>query len=283
MINYIEVSLEIDPFTEDSAELIIALIEELPFESFITENPFLKCYIPQDKYSPANLKTILSSLDNNPQFKIKIGNNLIEGKNWNEVWECNFPPITVGGKCTVKATFHRGLPKTKYSVTIDPKMAFGTGHHQTTHLMIERMLNLKFRDKRVLDMGCGTGILAILAAKMGATRPVHAIDIDPVAVESAKENCIKNRIGGALAALTGDASLIQRERYDVILANINRNIILSDIDTYSNGLSSKGLLLLSGFYKEDIDTIKERAGECGLIEVHRSFFDNWAMVEFSKK
>ena len=281
-MNYIEVCFEIQPFSEDIAELIIAQIEDLPFESFVVELPFLKAYIPQERHSPSDIKTILSGFANSGHFSVKVTNNFIQGQNWNALWESNFSPIIVGERCTVKAGFHKGLPRSKYTITIDPKMAFGTGHHQTTYLMIESMLDMKIKGKKVLDMGCGTGILAILAAKMGATAPVHAIDIDPVAVASSIENSKKNRVAEKLISLTGDASLIQALKYDIILANINRNIIISDIETYARGLSSAGTLLLSGFYKEDVPII-ERAGEkAGLRIVSVREMDRWSIVMLEK-
>ena len=179
--------------------------------------------------------------------------SLIPEQNWNALWESSFEPVVIDGRCTIKASFHKGLPRTKYTIVIDPKMAFGTGHHQTTTLIIKSMLahEKDIRGLQVLDMGCGTGILSILAAKMKAAVPVHAIDIDPVAVRSARENARRNRVPDRIHTLCGDASLIQAGKYDLILANINRNIILEDLSTYARGMKPGALLITSGFYEED--------------------------------
>ncbi len=281
-MNYIEVCIEINPFSEDIAEQIIAVIEDLPFESFVTENPFLKGYIPQERHSVQDLKTLLSVFSSREDIKLTVTNNFIEHENWNAVWESNYPPLIIGKRCTVKAGFHKGLPRTRYTIKIDPKMAFGTGHHNTTYLMADAMLDMSFRGKKVLDMGCGTGILAILAAKMGAEPPVHAIDIDPVAVQSSIENSRKNRVGDKIKSLTGDASLIQRSRYDIILANINRNIILSDLNTYSEALLPGGTLLLSGFYSSDTNMIEQEAAKYGLKRALIREMEKWSLLKLEK-
>ncbi len=281
-MNYIEVCILINPFSEDFAEQVIAQIGDLPYESFSTESPFLKAYIPEEKYSSRDLKTLLSAFDSNNEFSISVESHFIMEENWNSLWESNFSPITVGNLCTVKASFHKGLPRTKYTVTIDPKMAFGTGHHQTTYLMIEALLEEKIKGLRVMDVGCGTGILSILAAKMGAATPIHAIDIDHLAVDSTKENSHKNRVSDKVTALLGDASLIQADRYDLLLANINRNIILSDISTYSRSLVSGGRMFLSGFFTEDIPMIMKEAQNNGLEYISQCSNEKWAVLKLKK-
>lgn len=282
-MDYIEVCMEITPFKEEYAELVIAMTDEVGFESFSVEAPYLKGYIPQKDFSAHRLKCVLSYFDNGGDFGLSYTYSLIPSQNWNRIWEANFDPIVIGNLCTVKAGFHKGLPLTKYNIRIDPKMAFGTGHHQTTSLMIRTMLQMKFRGKQVLDMGTGTGILAILAAKMGAGRPVHAIDIDRTAADSATENSRRNRLAGAIKVVCGDASLIQTGKYDVILANINRNILLEDLSTYSRGMRPDGCLLCSGFYTEDIPLLEKEASRCGLRKVSQEFEDNWAVVRFAKE
>lgn len=281
-MNYIEVNLEITPFSEEFSDIVVSAIEELPFESFVNEAPFLKAYIPQDAFSARDLKILLSSFDGMANFSVKASNRFIEYKNWNEVWENNFNPIVVGQRCTVKAGFHKDLPDTEYNIVIDPKMAFGTGHHQTTHLMIEAILENEFKGKKVLDMGCGTGILAILAFLRGATAPIDAIDIDPIAADSARENSEKNGAGNKIKVLTGDSSLISRNLYDIILANINRNIILSDIEIYASALKSQGTIILSGFYSQDVPIIVEAGNKQGLTLVSESLMDNWALIKLKK-
>jgi ribosomal protein L11 methyltransferase len=186
--------------------------------------------------------------------------------------------------CTVKASFHEGLPETKYTITIDPKMAFGTGHHQTTSLMMRALLKEDLTGRSVLDMGCGTGILAILAALKGGATRIVAIDIDPTATESAIENSNANRVGDEIEILTGDASLLaSQEKFDLILANINRNIILDDIQKYSNVMKSQGVLQLSGFFAEDVDLIEVGAKAAGFEKVSVTIDNRWAQVKMKKK
>lgn len=282
-MEYIEVSIEISPFKDEYAEIVTAEIDSLGFESYLTEEPYLKAYIPKERFSEPHLKTVLSLIPET-DFKVRYTLTLIPEQNWNALWESAFEPVVIDGRCTIKASFHKGLPRTRYTVTIDPKMAFGTGHHQTTFLIVRSMLQSEkdIRDKQVLDMGCGTGILSILAAKMKAAVPVHAIDIDPVAVRSARENAGRNRVGDRIKSLCGDASLIQAGRYDLIIANINRNIILEDLSTYSRGLRQEGHLITSGFYEEDCAMIEAEASRHGLERISSDSMDSWATVTFKK-
>ncbi len=281
-MNYISVSIGIEPFDEDLAEQIIASIEELGYESFEILASSIKAYITENRYSYKDLKVALSFYDNRGDVTLSFDTEYIKEENWNALWESNFSPIFVRNLCTVKASFHKNLPKTKYTIVIDPKMAFGTGHHQTTRLMMETMLDEQIMGCDVLDMGCGTGILSILAVKLGANDSVHAIDIDPTATESAIENCRKNRVFGKVRVLTGDASLIQRSRYDLVLANINRNIILYDIATYSHALREGGSIILSGFYEEDAPKITSIAELNGLKFVSEKVIDKWICLKLKK-
>ena len=203
--------------------------------------------------------------------------------NWNAVWESQFTPIVVDGKCTIKASFHEGLKRTRYNITIDPKMAFGTGHHQTTYMMCRALLQNEdaVRDKVVLDMGCGTAVLAILAAKMKAAQ-VYGIDIDAVAAISAYDNAKLNRTGKKIETYCGDASLLQRNTYDLILANINRNILLQDIPTYTQCLRRDGQLYISGFYVEDMPMLIGMAASTGLEYTGHDSIDNWCCIRFRK-
>ena len=279
---YIEVAINIAPFTEENAEIVTAEISELPFESFSSENPYLRCYIQKELYDAAALKVVLSGLEGYG-FDIEWSANLIPATNWNALWESQFEPIVVDGKCTIKASFHEGLKKTRFNITIDPKMAFGTGHHQTTYMMCRALLENEesVRDKVVLDMGCGTAVLAILAAKMKAAK-VYGIDIDAIAAISAYDNARINKAGTRIETCCGDASLLQRNSYDVILANINRNILLQDIPTYSLCLHKDGLLFVSGFYLEDMPMIIGMAQNSGLTYVSHDSIDNWCCIKFRK-
>ena len=279
---YIEVSMHITPFTEENAEILTAEISELPFESFTVEGEVLKCYIQKELYDAQALKVVMSGLDY-PDFTVQYSANLMPAVNWNAVWESQFTPIVVDGKCTIKASFHEGLKKTRFNITIDPKMAFGTGHHQTTFMMCRALLQNEdaVRGKVVMDMGCGTAILAILAAKMKASQ-VYGIDIDAVAAISAYDNARLNRVGTRIETYCGDASLLQRNSYDVFLANINRNILLQDIPTYAACIRKGGLLFVSGFYLEDMPMIVGMATRVGLNYVSHDSVDNWCCIKFSK-
>ena len=197
----------------------------------------------------------------------------IQGQNWNKEWESRFEPIVVDGVVTIKAGFNENVPRTRFNIWIDPEMAFGTGSHNTTYMMMQRMLGIEnlIKGRVVLDMGCGTAILGILAAKMGA-RKVFAVDIDAVAA----------RVSRRVETACGDASLLQMGSYDVILANIHRNILLEDMPTYVRSLRHGGRLLMSGFYEADIPALQERAASLGLTFIGQTLREEWACVEFSK-
>ena len=276
---YIEVSVKLDPFSEEMAEILTAELSELPFDSFVTEEPYLKCYIQKEAYKPSDVKVVLSGYPAAADFSAV----LVQGQNWNRLWEQGFQPIVVDGKVTVKAPFNADVPRTRFNIWIDPRMAFGTGYHHTTFMMMQRMLALEefIRDRSVVDMGCGTAILAILAAKMGA-RKVFAVDIDAVAARSAWGNCRWNKVGTRVETACGDASLLQMGTYDVLLANIHRNIILQDLPTYCRSLRKGGHMLLSGFYEADVPAIRQAAEALGLVFAGQSARDDWACVEFRK-
>lgn len=280
---YIEVAIKITPFSEENADIIIAEICDLPFESFSNEDPYLKCYIQKELYNAHELKIVMSALEG-MEFSTEINATLVPAVNWNAKWESEFTPIVVDGKCTIKASFHKGLKRTRYNITIDPKMAFGTGHHQTTYMMCRALLNNEesVRGKVVMDMGCGTAVLAILAAKMKASK-VYGIDIDAVAAISAYDNAKMNRVGKIMETYCGDASLLQMGTYDVLLANINRNILLQDIPTYSRSLRHGGLLMVSGFYTDDMPMLVAAAENASLEYVSDDSIDNWCCITFKKK
>ena len=280
---YIEVSVKITPYSDENAEIVTAEISELPFESFTAEEPYLKCYIQKELYNQQALKVVLDGVSDYG-MEVEFTSNLMPAVNWNAVWESQFTPIVVDGKCTIKASFHEGLKKTRYNITIDPKIAFGTGHHQTTYMMCRALLANEeaVRGKVVMDMGCGTAVLAILAAKMKASQ-VYGIDIDAVAAISAYDNARLNRVGKVIETYCGDASLLQRNSYDVLLANINRNILLQDIPTYSVCIRKGGLLFVSGFYLEDMPMIAGVAQNAGLNYVSHDAIDNWCCIKFEKR
>ena len=214
------------------------------------------------------------------EFQISYTAQEIEQVNWNEEWEKNFDPIEVDGLCEVRAPFHKssGL---EYDIVIEPKMSFGTGHHETTHMMIKHLLKLDLTDKKTLDMGCGTGVLAILAEKKGA-QPIDAIDIDNWCYLNSQENAMRNDCKH-IEVKEGDATLLVGQSYDVIIANINRNILMQDIPTYSDCLDVGGVLLLSGFYTEDIPLISEICNEHDLYFEGNFERNNWVACKFTKR
>lgn len=280
---YIEVAIKLEPFSEENAEILMAELEEIPFESFEVSGPFLKCYIPKEQYSAQMLKLVLSGIDEDSFTVLDFNARLIPPANWNAQWESQFSPIVVDRKCTIKAPFHTGLRRTRFNITIEPHMAFGTGHHQTTYLMCRALLQdeAEIKGKTVLDMGCGTAVLAILAAKLGAGH-LYAIDIDAVAARSAYDNACINRLSRRIETYCGDASLLQMGKYDIILANINRNILLQDMPTYARSLRSGGSLYMSGFFTEDKDVLTDAAGKEGMEYVSEDTMEGWCRLKFRK-
>ena len=276
---YLEVSVPLTPFSEEGADILMAELSDLPFDSFVVEEPVLKCYIQRELYKPSDVKVVLSGYP----FAGPFSAVPVQGQNWNKAWEESFQPIVVDGKVTVKAPFNKDVPRTRFNIWIDPQMAFGTGYHHTTFMMMQRILALEefIRGRSVVDMGCGTAILAILAAKMRAAK-VFAVDIDAVAARSAWGNARWNRVGTRIETACGDASLLQMGSYDVLLANIHRNIILEDLPTYVRSLKRGGHLLLSGFYEADSPAIREAAESLGLQPAGASSREGWACLEFTK-
>lgn len=275
-MNYIEYDFTVSP-TEMGAEILMAELAEVGFDSFEDTPTGIKAYIPKDSWNEQILQDIY--LLSNPEFTISYQITEIEQVNWNEEWEKNFSPIVVEDLCTVRANFHP-VPNTRYDIVITPKMSFGTGHHETTYMMLQQLLPLSLEDTKVLDMGCGTGILAIMAALRGA-RDITAIDIDPWCVENATENVQQNDCS-FITIKEGDVSLIAGEQYNLILANINRNILLSDIPAYTQALLPQGLLLVSGFYVEDLPAIKEKCQEVGLTYLSHIERNRWVSAKFQR-
>lgn len=275
-MNYIEYNFTVSP-TEMGAEILMAELAEVGFDSFEDTPTGIKAYIPKDSWNEHILQDIY--LLSNPEFTISYQITEIEQVNWNEEWEKNFSPIVVEDLCTVRANFHP-VPNTRYDIVITPKMSFGTGHHETTYMMLQQLLPLSLEGTKVLDMGCGTGILAIMAALRGA-RDITAIDIDPWCVENATENVQQNDCS-FITIKEGDVSLIAGEQYNLILANINRNILLSDIPAYTQALLAQGLLLVSGFYEEDLPAIKEKCQEVGLTYLSHIERNRWVSAKFQR-
>jgi len=278
-MSYIEVKFICTPNNEIVNSVLSATIAEIGFESFVEDEYGTNAYIQGALFDEEKLKEILNHLP--VEAEIIYTFKSIEDQNWNEEWEKNyFQPLIIDDKCIIQSTFHNVPATYDYNIYIDPKMAFGTGHHQTTELMIREILKGDFKDKSVLDMGAGTAILAILASMCGAN-PITAIDIDQWAYDNAIENLKLNQIKNVDVKI-GGAELLVDDTYDIILANINRNILLNDIHSYSAVLNQVGCLYMSGFYEEDIPVITEECNKNGLTFDYNTTKDNWVAVKFVK-
>ncbi len=273
---YIGYHFQISPL-ELGSEILIAELGEKAFESFIETETGISAYVQKDLWSETILEDI--QILANPEFTISYSFEEIEQVNWNEEWEKNFEAIEVDGKCHVRAPFHEKT-NAEYDIVIEPKMSFGTGHHETTHMMIQHILETDCTHKKTLDMGCGTAILAILAEMKGA-QPIDAIDIDNWCYLNSIENAERNNCKH-ISVYEGDAGLLVGKKYDIIIANINRNILLNDMQTYVDCLNENGLLFLSGFYTEDIPVISESCLSKGLTYEKQFERNNWVALKFTK-
>lgn len=276
---YIEVTLRISPFSETNAEIAEAEMVSLSYEAFMSEGETLKAYIPRNLYDPRKLKLILYPLP----FRTDFSANLIPPQNWNAGWESEFAPVVIDGKVTVCSPERPAAKRTRFNIKIRPNMAFGTAHHTTTRMMISQMLSSEalIRGGVVMDIGCGTGVLAILAVKMGAAK-AYGIDIDAVAAQSAFDNARMNRVGRKVETYCGDSSLLQMGKYDLLLANIHKNVIIDNMKVFSMSVKKGGRLFFSGFYDEDCADLVEAASSCGLSLCSERHEDGWALLELEK-
>ena len=262
-----------DPVTE----MLIAQLGHIGFESFVENERGVIAYIQKKDWNSNKVEDLY--LLNSNEFDITFKYSEIEQTNWNKEWEKNFNPIQVNGQVSIRAPFHEN-PSLNFDIVIEPKMSFGTGHHETTHMMVQHLLALDLKNKKVLDMGCGTGILAIFAEMKGA-QPTDAIDIDSWCYQNSLENVQRNGCK-YITVLEGDSSLLKGKEYDVVIANINRNILLSDMKIYTDCLREKGVLLLSGFYKEDISIIESEVIKHGLVLDKMIQKNNWVALKYMK-
>lgn len=260
---------------QPGVEILIAELGYAGFESFVETEDGVTAYIQKDEWNTDILNDI--QILESHEFEITYTFEDIEQTNWNEEWEKNFNPIVVDDVCAVRAPFHEKFD-TQYDIIIEPKMSFGTGHHETTHMMIQHILKNDFTDKSVLDMGCGTGVLAILAEMKGA-KPVDAVDYDNWCYLNSLENVVRNNCE-QITVIEGDASVLAGKTYDIIIANINRNILLQDIKIYTSSLNKKGMLFLSGFYKEDIPMIQTECAKHLLKFEEKLERNNWVSLKF---
>ena len=278
-MDYIELTCRVDTKNPETAfEILIAQLNEIGYESYDQEEEKLKAYILEKFFDIDTVRSL--QVNTLIDCTIHYSWQVIKTENWNQVWEKSFKPIVVDNECVIRAPFHTGTPTLKYEIIIEPKMSFGTGHHETTYLMLKTMLKLDFKDNTVLDMGCGTGVLAILAKLKGA-KTVTAIDIDEWAYKNTLENIEKNNCTD-IQVFQGDASLLKNQNFDIIIANINRNILMSDISVYARGLNSNGMLLLSGLYDSDLQMIKDEAENHQLIYHSHKEKHNWVAALFYK-
>lgn len=278
-MKYIQTTVTLSNYNEDAASVLMQLMADKGYDSFEdTENGF-NAYIQEKKFNSDLLNQIELPFDN---IEIQYTHQSLEEKNWNEEWEKNFfQPISISNEVIVRSPFHKDFGDFPIEIVIEPKMSFGTGHHETTSMMIEHILEIDFNNKRVLDMGCGTGILGILASIKGATE-VIGIDIDTWCVENSVENCELNDIKNMQIILGTADSLESQQSFDIILANINRNILLEDIPKYTEKLNKGGFLIISGFYKSDIDVINTTTSDSNLSEVNIKEKNQWVAISYIK-
>jgi ribosomal protein L11 methyltransferase len=279
-MDYLEFFFRFDPDSSFIGDLLMFELAEIGFESFAEEDGGIKAYIPRKIHNEIKFKEKMDSFSFSAD--ISFTTQIVESRNWNEEWEKNyFQPIVIGEECVVHSTFHKNIPQAKYDILIDPKMAFGTGHHETTSLMIEYLLKAELEGKSLLDMGCGTAILAILAAKRGAG-PVLGIDIDEWAYQNAMENILLNGQSGIKIEIGSAGLLNGSKKFDVILANINRNVLLQDLGSYVKSMSRDAELYMSGFYKEDMPVVNDEAEKYGLIPESFIEKNHWVAVKYKK-
>jgi ribosomal protein L11 methyltransferase len=279
-MDYTELHFTIESFTTERLEILIATLSQLPFDSFSETDNGCKAYILSNKYNESDVNELCDQLYESLGLISYISQE-IEQQNWNETWESNFDPIHIRDKCRIYASFHPLVPGFQYNILIEPKMAFGTGHHATTEMMLEHILKSDIDDKKVLDMGAGTGVLAILASMKGAS-VVYAVDNDHWAYKNCIENIENNNCENVIA-IEGDINSISDKFFDIILANINRNTLISDIPSYINSLNSGGKLIVSGFYVDDIPAIERAANEHDLYLKQYLEKDEWASLVFEEK
>jgi len=276
-VEYLEFKFKVSPL-QPWKDILEAELGEVGFESFADTENGVDAYVQVENFD----EEAFNNMDvlNNGLCEIDFEKNKVIPKNWNEEWEKNFSPINVDNRCVIRAPFHDAT-NADYEIIIEPKMSFGTGHHQTTHLMISYILDMDVKNMSVMDMGCGTGILAILAAQKGATN-IDAIDIDEWAYENTMENAVRNNVGHIKGA-KGDASLLKdKEEYDLFIANINRNILINDMPKYAKTIKKGGQLLLSGFYESDIDQLVAEAEKNGFELQEKRDKEGWAALRLKK-
>ena len=276
-MDYYKITIEITPFEDWLRDLLVAQLGEIGFDSFVETDSGTEAFIQVNSFIETDFEFVLDSFQDDFSFSTK--KELIKGQNWNEEWEKNyFKPLVIKNECVIRAPFHTDFPKVKYEIIIEPNMAFGTGNHETTSMMVETILENNMENRNVLDMGCGTGILGILASMKGAKK-VTAIDIDEWSFNGSNENAALNNISN-MTVKQGNADLLGNEKFDIILANIHKNVLLNDMAAYAKVLNPGGMLVMSGFYTEDIHDIKSVAESLGLKDNGFKIKNNWVAYIF---
>lgn len=280
MTDYTELRINLTPCSTDATDLLASDLAEIGYESFVPDNNGLTAYIPHNLYDGQAVKDTLTRMLIPAKAEWKA--TFVKGEDWNALWEQKyFKPIVIEGKCVVCSSFHKDVPQAEYKIVVDPRMAFGTGHHATTSLMLSYLLDTNLKGCRLIDVGTGTGILAMLGLMRGASEAV-GIEIDPNAADNARDNAALNGVNPII--LTGDASrLTDAGIASVVIANINRNVILADIDSYAEHLEPGGTLLLSGFYEADIPLVESAMRRVGITPEEKRVRDNWVALRGRKK
>ena len=279
-MDYIELRVSTGP-GQEKKDIAMALLAEAGFESFAGEDDFLLAYIPQHNFNPEVIEGIFNQLPDSLNFQ--YSEKQIPAKNWNAEWEKNYSPVLIDNRVSIKAPFHQNSETAEFEIIIEPKMSFGTAHHPTTAQIIKLMLQEDFKGKIVLDMGCGTSVLAILASMLGA-KQIDAVDNDEWAYNNSVENVNRNQISNIKLYLNDAAFLdFSRENYyDLIIANINRNILLNDLPAYAKSLNKNGVIFMSGFYENDLKILKSKAENNGLMFDNHITSQNWAAAKWTK-
>lgn len=281
MNDYYKVKFTLAPCLAYECDILAALLADVGFESFEQTEDGVDAFVKKELWDKDAVSEVIKSYDF--EAKIDFSEELVVGQDWNEEWEKHyFNPIVFEDKCVIHSSFHKDFPRLQYDIVIDPKMAFGTGHHETTSLMIKRILDAEMTGKSVLDMGTGTGVLAILSAMVGATNVV-GVEIDPPAYENAVANAQLNGHPEIDLRLGGAETVAESNSFDFVLANINRNIITADIDRYASALKAGGEMMLSGFYVDDVPVVEAAANKCGLERVSVIEKNRWANLQLVKK
>ena len=269
-MNYYALTVTPNTYDIERVEILTAILSELPFDTFEETETGLKAYMPEKEWTQSVENEVITLSED---FDFTFEKTFIPYQNWNAVWESNFQPIQVEGFVAVRADFHPNTEGVEFDLVVNPKMAFGTGHHETTFMMLQQMRSMDFKGKKVLDYGCGTGILAILASKLGAI-DLEAVDIEPPSYENTLENCMINNVDN-VKAICGVLDDVPSRNFDIILANINRNIIIDSLEDLKNRLNTEGSLLISGFLKIDENTILQATNYARFTHLKTMQRGNW--------